>query len=143
MHKYIVPAKDRIRKWNSYFDEAFRTEEHQKDLMKMLVMMSMALAYDGSKKHNEFIELYEQALVMAMGLVDSGLIYEEDANEVGQLAYEFCVSLVGYLKDLAILSKVPTVMTFEGFVNMDIVIKVLDAGEPYVDETEERACLSG
>lgn len=143
MQKFIVPAKDRIQKWKSYFDVAFQTEEHQKDLMKMLVMMSMTLAYDGMKKHNEFIELYEQALVMAMDLVDSGLIYEDDATEVGQLAYEFCVSLVGYLKDLGILGKELTVMTFEGFVNMDIVIKVLATGEPYVDETEERACLSG
>jgi hypothetical protein len=143
MHKYIVPTKDRIRQWKSYFDEAFHTEEHQKDLMRLLVMMSMALAYDGNKKYNEFTDLFEHALVMAEDLVSAGLIKEDDVTEVGQLAYEFCVSLVNYLRDLNILGKDFTVMSFEGFCNMDIVIKVLAAGEPYVDETEERACLSG
>jgi hypothetical protein len=143
MHKYIVPAKDRIQKWKSFFDEAFQTEEHQKDLMKMLVMLSMVLAYDGNKKQNEFFELIESTLDMAMDLANTGLISEDDMTDVGQMGYDFCVSLVSYLKELGILTKIPTVMTFEGFVGMDIVIKVHGAGEPFVDETEERACLSG
>lgn len=143
MRKFIVPAKDRMKKWRDHFEDVFREDEHQKELMKLLITLVMFLAYDGNKKQNEFFELFESTLGLASELADTGVISDDDTDAVGQLAYEFCVSLAGYLKELGILSKVPTVLSFEGFVGMDIVIKVLDAGEPYVDEQEERACLSG
>lgn len=143
MKKYIVPAKDRIAKWRSHFDEVFRSEEHQIALMQILVTMAFWLAYGNNKKENEFIDLFESSLCMAVELANTGLISEDSTDDIGQLAYEFCVSLSSYLKEVGILSKIPTVMKFEGFVGFDIVIKVLEAGEPYVDEMEERAWQAG
>jgi hypothetical protein len=143
MKKFIVPTKDKVQTWMGFFSAAGQQEEYQKDLMQSMIMMSMSLAYDDYHKQNQFFELYENTLVMSLDLASRGLIYESDEDVVAQTAYDFCVDLVGYLKDLDILGRIPTVMQFEGFVNMNMVISVLAAGEPYVNEMEERACLSG
>jgi hypothetical protein len=143
MKKFIVPTKDKIQTWMSFFSAAGQTEEYQKDLMQSMIMMSMSLAYDDHNNQNQFFELYENTLVMSLDLVSRGLIYEDEADGAAQTAYDFCVDLVGYLKELEILGRIPTAMQFEGLVNMNMVISVLAAGEPYVNEMEERACLSG
>lgn len=140
MKKFIVPTRDRILKWKAYFSEGFQTEEHHRELMEELVRMSMYWTYD---QEYGCTDLLEASMELADELEWRGLIYATDTSEVGMVGYEICIGLVNYLKSCDILGVAPTVISFEGFVNMNMVIKVLATGEPYVTEQEQRACLSG
>ncbi|BAQ02534.1 hypothetical protein AVU38_gp006 [Ralstonia phage RSL2] len=150
MQKFIVPTKDRIQKWKSFFEEHFREEEHQKALMQMLLTMVMWLSveeYWDPRKHkrepqfNPFFELLEFGLAQAQELADTGMLDEEHVDVVGQQAYEFAVSLAAYLKELGILGTKNPVLKFEGFVGMNIIVKIFDESE--IDQHGEGECLSG
>lgn len=150
MQKYIVPTKDRIEKWKSFFEGCFREEEHQKALMQMLVTMVMWLSVDEyfdprkhkqEKQRNVFFDLLEFGLGWAQEMADTGMLDDDEVMNVGQQAYEFAVSLAAYLKELGILDTKNPVLKFEGFVGMNIVIKIFDESE--IDQHGEGECLSG
>lgn len=146
MRKYIVPTKSRIEEWKTFFESAFREEEHQAALMKALIAMAVALSFadDYLNKENPFVTLLESTMEFAADLADQGSLDMDDEVAIGQMAYDFVVSLTEFLKGVGVL-QVPKVMKFEGFVNMDIVIKVLEKDE--VEESDksdaERSCQSG
>lgn len=142
MRKFIVPTKDRIQKWKSVFEEYFREDEHQFVLMQMLITMTMWLHHEKHAKTNQHIELLEAAMKMAVELTDTGILDELYTDDVAQMAYEFCTSLFSYLKELDLLSsEVPSILKFEGFVGMNMIIKIFSENE--IDQHGEGECLSG
>lgn len=146
MRKYIVPTKSRVEEWKTFFESAFREEEHQAALMKALIAMAVALSFSDDYLNNEnpFVTLLESTMEFAADLADQGSLDMDDEVALGQMAYDFVVSLTEFLKGVGVL-QVPKVMKFEGFVNMDIVVKVLEKDE--VEESDktdaERSCQSG
>lgn len=142
MHKFIVPTKDRIQKWNSLFEEYFREDEHQFVLMQMLITMVMWLHHSQHAKTNQHVELLEATMKMAVELTDTGILDELYTEDAAQMAYEFVTTLFSYMKELDLLnSQVPSILSFQGFVGMDMVIKIFSENE--IDEHGEGACLSG
>jgi len=142
MHKYIVPTKDRIQKWKSLFEEYFREDEHQFVLMQMMITMVMWLHHSQHAKTNQHVELLEATMKMAVELTDTGILDELHTEDAAQMAYEFVTTLFSYMKELDLLnSQVPSILSFQGFVGMDMVIKIFSETE--IDEHGEGACLSG
>lgn len=142
MHKYIVPTKDRIQKWKSLFEEYFREDEYQFVLMQMMITMVMWLHHSQHAKTNQHVELLEATMKMAVELTDTGILDELHTQDAAQMAYEFVTTLFSYMKELDLLnSQVPSILSFQGFVGMDMVIKIFSETE--IDEHGEGACLSG
>lgn len=140
MQKYIVPTKRGIAEWRSLFDEVFREEEHQVTLMHTLIGLIMFMSVSKNKKANEFVELFEVAMAKAVELADTGILPEENTDDAASFIYEFASQTAAYLKEIGVL-QTPKTITFEGFVGMDIIIKILEEGE--ADDSGDKACLSG
>lgn len=135
-----------MEKWKSFFNEVFRSDEHQESLVRKLVWLSMwfysaeDIAKEFDKNINASIGLLEQAMAFSAEMEQTGMLEENQAEEVGQLAYEFAQSLAWYLDEIGVLQG-PQLFKFSGFTGMDIIVKVHDPD--VIDDADERACLSG
>ena len=140
MKKYIVPTKYEMRDWRFLFEEVYRTEEFQDAIVRELVDMALWLAV-GKIKNEALLSLHEQVFVLTNNLVGTGLLTIDSVTDADIQASRFCYRLAKYLLEIGIIEKEPSTMKFEGFLGLNIIIKILDDNE--IDETDERVCLSG
>lgn len=136
MKRYVIPKKQQMQKWREFFEEVFRDEANQSSMLKTLVGMAMVINSDDFKHNTAVIDLLDASMSYALELVETGTADEEDVEPMAQLAYEFCYTLVMYMKEIGIL-KASNEIKFEGFLGMDIIVKILDKGE--TDETQKVA----
>lgn len=141
MKTYIVPAKQHLLDWKSFFHETFQEEEHQKKMMLELVTMADGLSSAALNKNTEqYLNLLDFSMSFAERLGNLGAIDEFYIDDAGQLAFEFASSMVNYLQEVGVL-RTTQVIRFGGFTGMDIIIEVLDERDIY--DMDERVCLSG
>lgn len=142
MKKYIVPVKQRVLEWKSFFETCFADEEHLEEAMTLLASLMTSLIMDlqfNKQDHNPFITALERCGEMAEAMGNTGQLDYDKIEDVTQIAYEFTTALVSYLKDVSVL-KLPSVIKFEGFVGMDICISITEQGDKGTGDEE---CLTG
>lgn len=142
MKKYIVPVKQRVLEWKSFFETCFADEEQLETAMSLLATMMTSLIMDlqfNKQDFNPFISLFERCEGMVDEMCNTGQLSLENVEDVTQLAYEITSGLVAYLKDVSVL-KLPSVIKFEGFVGMDICISITEQSDK---ETGDEECLTG
>lgn len=142
MKKYIVPVKDRVLEWKSFFEACFVDEEALDEAMHMFASMMSSFILDSHfNKTNlsPFVAALEKCLEVAQNHTDGGLVAPEFTEDVAQTAYEFTTGLTAYLKDVGVL-KAPSTIKFEGFVGMDIIISIEEHDEKAL---REDICQSG
>lgn len=142
MKKYIVPVKQRVLEWKSFFETCFADEEQLEEAMSLLASMMTALIMDlqfNKPDFYPFITLFERCEEMVGEMCTTGQLSFENAEDVAQLSYEITSGLVAYLKDVSVL-RLPSIIKFEGFVGMDICISITAQDDK---ETGEEECLTG
>lgn len=142
MTKYIVPVKNRVLEWKSFFEECFKDEEALNEAMNVFATMMTTFLMEshlGKAKINPFVLMLERCHELAEQYQVSGQLPEEHTEELAQHAYEFVTGLTAFLKDVGVL-KSPSTIKFEGFVGMDIAISV-----DHIDDQAlgEDLCQSG
>lgn len=141
MHKYIVPLNRKTSKWFRLFHDVFRDEKHQVPLVTELVEIAASLPIHNEKnKQHTRLGLLLSCMEVVQDLSDTGMMQERDLVYATQVAADIASELAYGLSERSILSNKNT-FVFEGFTNMDIVVKVLEEGE--IHEAEERIWLTG
>lgn len=129
-----------MRNWRILFEEVYRTEDFQDAIVNELVDMALWLAI-GKIKNEALLSLHEQVFGLVNNLVSTGLITAANKQAADAQASHFCYRLAKYLIEIGVIEQEPSTMKFEGFLGLNIIIKIL--GDHEIDETDERVCLSG